>query len=58
MNTDGINRGILLAMVVIGGIAYVLLYSHASDVFRFLVPLALVVLLGLVARGAIRDRKR
>lgn len=58
MNSDGINRGILLAMVAIGGIAYILLYSHASDAFRFLVPLALIVLLGLVARGAIRDRKR
>lgn len=58
MSTDGINRGILLAMVAIGGIAYFLLYNHASTVFRLLVPLALLFLLGLVARGVIKDRKR
>ena len=41
MSTDRINRGILLTMVVIGAIAYALLYSHASTVFRVLVPLGL-----------------
>jgi hypothetical protein len=57
MSTDGINRAILLAMVVIGAIAYGLLYNHASTVFRLLVPLGLIFLLGLVARGVIKDRK-
>lgn len=57
MNTDGINRAILLAMVAIGVIAYFLLYSHASTIFRLLVPFALIFLLGLIARGVIKDRK-
>ncbi|TAM64704.1 hypothetical protein [Mycobacterium sp.] len=56
MSTDKINRGILLAMVLIGGIAYGLLYSHASIIFKVLVPLALLVLLGLVIRDVIKGR--
>lgn len=56
MSTDNINRGILLAMVLIGTIAYGLLYSHASTVFKLLVPLALLFLLGLVIRDVLKDR--
>lgn len=56
MSTDKINRAILLAMVVIGTVAYGLLYSHASTVFKLLVPLALLALLGLIIRDVIRDR--
>jgi hypothetical protein len=33
MSTDGINRAILLAVVVIGAITYGLLYCHASTNF-------------------------
>lgn len=58
MSTDRINRGILLAMVVIGAIAYGLLYSHASTIFKVLVPFGLVFLVGLVVRGMLRDRRR
>jgi hypothetical protein len=58
MSTDGINRAILLAVVVIAAIAYGLLYSHASTNFRLLVPLGLTFVLGLVVRGEVRDRKR
>ncbi|WP_374022361.1 hypothetical protein [Mycobacterium sp. HNNTM2301] len=58
MSTDRINRGILLAMVVIGAIAYALLYSHASAVFRVLVPVGLVVLVGLIVRDVVNARKR
>jgi len=57
MSSDQINRAILLIMVLIGAIAYGLLYSHASIIFKLLVPLALLFLLGLVIRGAIKDRK-
>lgn len=56
MSTDKINRGILLVMVLIGAIAYGLLYSHASTIFKLLVPLALLFLLGLVVRDVIKDR--
>ena len=58
MNTDRVNRGILIAMVVIGAIAYVALYDHASTNFRLYVPLGLIFLVGLVVRDAVRDRKR
>ena len=58
MSTDRINRGILLTMVVIGAIAYALLYSHASTVFRVLVPLGLAFLVGLIIRDVVNDRKR
>lgn len=58
MNTDGINRGILIAMVAIGAIAYALLYSHASSVFRVLVPVGLVVLVALIIRDLVNARKR
>jgi hypothetical protein len=56
MSTDKINRAILLVMVVIGAVAYGLLYSHASIVFKLLVPLALIVLLGLIVRDVIKDQ--
>lgn len=56
MSTDKINRAILLAMVVIGAVAYVLLYSHSSTVFKLLVPLGLIVLLGLIVRDVVKDR--
>lgn len=56
MSTDKINRAILLTMVVIGTLAYGLLYTHASIVFKLLVPLGLIALLGLIVRGVIRDR--
>lgn len=56
MSTDKINRAILLVMVVIGAVAYGLLYGHASMVFKLLVPLGLIVLLGLIIRDVIRDR--
>lgn len=56
MSTDKINRAILLAMVLIGAIAYGLLYSHASIIFKVLVPLGLLFLLGLVIRDVINDR--
>lgn len=56
MSTDKINRAILLTMVVIGTLAYGLLYSHASVVFKLLVPLGLIALLGLIVRDVIRDR--
>lgn len=58
MSTDKINRGILLAMVVIGTIAYLLLYDHASIVFKILVPLGLAVLVGVVVRGVLDERRR
>ncbi|MBI2695618.1 hypothetical protein [Mycobacterium nebraskense] len=58
MNTDRINRGILLAMVVIGAIAYALLYDHASASFKVLVPVGLAVLVGLIVRDAVNARKR
>lgn len=58
MRTDRINRGILLAMVVIGAIAYALLYSHASVVFKFLVPIGLAFLVGLIIRDMVNGRKR
>ena len=58
MSTDRINRGILLAMVVIGATFYALLYSHASTVFRVLVPLGLAFLVGLIVRDVVNDRKR
>lgn len=58
MSTDGINRGILLAMVVIGTIAYGLLYSHASTLFKVLVPFGLLFLVGIVVRGMLRGRRR
>ncbi|WP_197506094.1 hypothetical protein [Mycobacterium sp. ACS4054] len=58
MRTDRINRGILLAMVVIGAIAYGLLYSHASAVFKVLVPVGLAFLVGLVIRDVVNGRKR
>ncbi|WP_197502609.1 hypothetical protein [Mycobacterium scrofulaceum] len=58
MNTDGINRGILIAMVVIGATAYALLYSHASSVFRVLVPVGLAVLVALIVRDVVNARKR
>ncbi|MGZ4526656.1 MAG: hypothetical protein ACXVX6_11240 [Mycobacterium sp.] len=45
-------------MVVIGAIAYALLYSHASTVFRVLVPLGLAFLVGLIIRDVVNDRKR
>ncbi|BCZ20255.1 hypothetical protein MYSE111917_11800 [Mycobacterium senriense] len=56
MSTDKINRAILLAMVVIGAVAYGLLYSHASIVFKLLVPLALIVLVVLIVRDVIKDQ--
>ncbi|OBH59501.1 hypothetical protein A5685_03425 [Mycobacterium colombiense] len=56
MSTDKINRAILLAMVVIGAVAYGLLYSHASIVFRLLVPLALIILVVLIVRDVIKDQ--
>lgn len=56
MSTDKINRAILLTMVVIGMVAYGVLYSHASIVFKLLVPLALIVLLVLIVRDVIKDR--
>lgn len=56
MSTDKINRAILLVMVVIGAIAYGLLYSHASIVFRLLVPLALIILVVLIVRDVIKDQ--
>lgn len=56
MSTDKINRGILLAMVAIGAGAYGLLYGHASALFKLLVPVALIVLVGLVVRDVIKDR--
>lgn len=56
MSTDKINRGILFAMVLLGAIAYGLLYSHASIIFKVLVPLALLVLLGLVIRDVTKGR--
>ncbi|GAB1811884.1 hypothetical protein [Mycobacterium sp. MUNTM1] len=56
MSTDKINRAILLVMVVIGAIAYGVLYSHASIVFRLLVPLALIILVVLIVRDVIKDQ--
>lgn len=56
MSTDKINRAILLVMVVIGAVAYGLLYSHASIVFRLLVPLALIILVVLIVRDVIKDQ--
>ncbi|BBY41613.1 hypothetical protein MMAN_57470 [Mycobacterium mantenii] len=56
MSTDKINRAILLVMVVIGAVAYGLLYSHASIVFKLLVPLGLIVLLGLIVRDVIKGQ--
>ena len=56
MSTDKINRGILLAMVAIGAGAYGLLYGHASELLKLLVPVALIVLVGLVVRDVIKDR--
>lgn len=56
MSTDKINRAILLAMVLIGAIAYGLLYDHASIIFKVLVPLALLFLVGVVIRDVIKDR--
>ncbi|OBC01137.1 hypothetical protein [Mycobacterium sp. 852002-40037_SCH5390672] len=56
MSTDKINRAILLVMVVIGAVAYCLLYSHASIVFKLLVPLGLIVLLGLIVRDVFKDQ--
>ena len=56
MSTDKINRAILLFMVVIGAVAYGLLYSHASIVFKLLVPLALIVLVVLIVRDVIKDQ--
>ncbi|WP_197513480.1 hypothetical protein [Mycobacterium sp. E2462] len=58
MSTDRINRGILIAMAVIGLIVYVLLYGHASTAFRALVPFGLLALVGLVVRDVLRDRRR
>lgn len=56
MSTDKINRAILLVMVVIGAVAYGLLYSHASIVFRLLVPLALIILVVLIVRDVIKHQ--
>lgn len=56
MSTDKINRAILLVMVVIRAVAYGLLYSHASIVFKLLVPLALIVLVVLIVRDVIKDQ--
>ncbi|OBI36626.1 hypothetical protein [Mycobacterium colombiense] len=56
MSTDKINRAILLVMVVIGAVAYGLLYSHASIVFKLLVPLALIVLVVLIVRDVIKGQ--
>lgn len=56
MSADKINRAILLVMVVIGAVAYSLLYSHASIVFKLLVPLALIVLVVLIVRDVIKDK--
>ena len=56
MSADKINRAILLVMVVIGAVAYGLLYSHASIVFKLLVPLALIVLVVLIVRDVIKDQ--
>lgn len=56
MSTDKINRAILLVMVVIGAVAYGLLYSHASIVFRLLVPLALLILVALIVRDVIKGQ--
>lgn len=56
MSTDKINRAILLVMVVIGAVAYGLLYSHASIVFKLLVPLALIVLVVLIVRDVIKHQ--
>ncbi|OSC28055.1 hypothetical protein B8W69_12625 [Mycobacterium vulneris] len=56
MSTDKINRAILLVMVVIGAVAYGLLYSHASIVFKLLVPLALIILVVLIIRDVIKDQ--
>lgn len=56
MSTDKINRAILLVMVVIGAVAYGLLYSHASIVFKLLVPLALIILVVLIVRDVIKDQ--
>lgn len=58
MSTDRINRGILLAMVVIGTVAYGLLYSHASTLFKVSVPFGLLFLVGIVVRGMLRGRRR
>lgn len=43
-------------MVAIGAGAYGLLYGHASALFKLLVPVALIVLVGLVVRDVIKDR--
>lgn len=56
MSTDKINRAILLVMVVIGTVAYGLLYSHTSIVFKLLVPLALIILVVLIVRDVIKDQ--
>lgn len=56
MSTDWVNRGILLAIVVIGAIGYVALYDHASANFRLFVPLGLVFVVGLVIYDAAKDR--
>lgn len=44
-------------MAVIGLILYVLLYGHASTPFRVLVPFGLMVLVGLIVRDVLRDRR-
>ncbi len=58
MSTDWINRGILLAVVMIGAIAYVALYAHASTYFRLCAPVGLAFVVGLVIYEVVRDRNR
>jgi hypothetical protein len=57
MSTDWINRGILLAMVVIVACAYVALYDYASSDFRLYVPFGIAMLIGLVIYDVARKRK-
>ncbi|OBA59448.1 hypothetical protein A5647_17505 [Mycobacterium sp. 1100029.7] len=57
MSTDKVNRGILLAMVALGTIAYFALYDHASTDFRLYVPLCVAALVGLVVVDAVSTHK-
>jgi len=57
MSTDWINRGILLAMVVLVASGYLALYDYASPTFRLYVPFGMAMVLGLVIYDVVRHRK-
>lgn len=57
MSTDKVNRGILLTIMALVGIAYIALYEQASTNFRLYVPLCVAAVAGLLIHDAVTTHK-